>query len=56
MQTKKVESSIKQRMQLLKKDYKQFLKNQYPELISSLATRFLDLDYENELGDFRMKD
>jgi hypothetical protein len=55
MKIKKVEQSIKQRMQMLRKEQRQFLKNQYPELVRDLATRPLDLEVDFEpaknLGD-----
>lgn len=43
MKRQNLEKSIKERMQLMRKDQKQFLSKQYPELANDLGTRPLDM-------------
>jgi len=46
MKRQNLEQSIKQRILLLRKDQKQFLTNQYPELANDSSTRPLDIPGE----------
>ena len=43
MKRQNLEKSIKERMQLMRKDQKQFLSKQYPELANDLGPRPLDM-------------
>ena len=57
MKRQNLEKSIKERMQLMRKDQKQFLSKQYPELANDLGTRPLDMldELRNQAGEaFKM--
>ena len=50
MKTQNLEKSIKERMFLMRKDQREFLSNQYPELINDMRTRPLEMP-----GEFKVK-